>query len=135
MTTSTISSKCLCGHITVSIPQTEFNKTDSIGLCYCKTCRQIGGCLASYNLYILEKDVRMEGQPTIYEDKNTDSGTTIQRAFCSNCGSSIYGKNPKSTGPIALRLGMFDELPKPGMALYCKRRPDWLKPIDDIDEH
>ncbi|CAF0911203.1 unnamed protein product [Adineta steineri] len=135
MTSSTVTSKCLCGQITVSVPQAALNKTDSVGLCYCKNCRQTGGCLASYNLYLSEKDVTIEGQPKIYEDKNTDNGTKLQRAFCGNCGSPICLKNPKLAGLMAVRLGMFDELPKPGMVLYCKSRPNWIKPIDGVQEN
>ncbi|CAF4270330.1 unnamed protein product [Adineta steineri] len=135
MTSSTVTSKCLCGQITVSVPQAALNKTDCIGLCYCKNCRQTGGCLAAYNLYLPEKDVTIDGQPKIYEDKNTDSGTKIQRAFCGNCGSPIHLKNPKFAGAISIRLGGFDELPKPGMELYGKDRPNWFKQIDGVKEH
>ncbi|CAF4450846.1 unnamed protein product, partial [Adineta steineri] len=113
MTSSTVTSKCLCGQISVSVPQAALNRTECVGLCYCKNCKQSGGCLASYNLYVPEKDVTIQGQPEIYEDKDTDSGTKIQRAFCGNCGSPIYGKNPGFVGLMAVRLGMFDELPKP----------------------
>ena len=135
MSESTISGKCLCGQISVSVPETVFNKNDSVGLCYCKNCRQSGGCLASYNLYMPERDVQIQGQPKIYWDKNTNSGTTVQRAFCDHCGSPIYGKNPNFVGLIAVRLGIFDRLPKPGMALYCKERPDWHKVIEGVEEH
>ncbi|CAF1474223.1 unnamed protein product [Adineta steineri] len=135
MTSSTVTSKCLCGQITVSVPQAALNRTECVGLCYCKNCRQSSGGLESYNLYLPEKDVTIDGQPKIYEDKNTDSGIKIQRAFCGNCGSPIYGKNPGFVGLMAVRLGMFDELPKPGMALYCKRRPDWVKSVDGMQEN
>ncbi|CAF1048673.1 unnamed protein product [Didymodactylos carnosus] len=135
MTASTISGKCLCGQISVSVPQAAFHKTENIGLCYCKNCRQSGGCLASYNLYLTERDVKVQGQPKIYHDNNTDSGATLERAFCKDCGSSIYGKNPKFIGLIAVRLGIFDQLPKPGMALYCKDRSHWNKAIDGVEEH
>ncbi|CAF1381517.1 unnamed protein product [Rotaria sordida] len=136
MTASTISGKCLCGQISVSVSQVAFNKTENVGVCYCKNCRQSGGCLASYNLYVSEGDVKIQGQPKIYQDSNTDSGTTLERAFCGNCGSPVYGKNPKFIDLIAVRLGLFDQLPKPGMALYCKNRPEWDKgTIDGVQEH
>jgi hypothetical protein len=136
MSTSTISGKCLCGQISVSVSQDAFSKTENVGLCFCKNCRQSGGCLASYNLYLPEADVKIQGQqPKIYHDKDTDSGTTTYRAFCNDCGSPIYGKNPKYTGLIGVRLGLFDQLPKPGMALYCKDRPQWNKAIDGVEEH
>ena len=136
MTASTTSGKCLCGQISVSVPQDAFNRSENVGLCYCKNCRQSGGCLASYNLYLSDADVKVQGQPKIYQDPNTDSGTTVERAFCSHCGSPLYGKNPKFPGLIAVRLGLFDQLPKPGMALYCKNRAEWNKTtMDGVKEH
>lgn len=133
---SMISGKCLCGQLCVTVSQDVFNKSENIGLCYCKNCQQSGGCLSSYNLYLSETEVKIEGQPKFYQDSNTDSGTTVIRAFCSNCGSPLYGKNPKFPGLIAVRMGIFDDKPKPGMVLYCKNRPDWQKStIDGLQEH
>ncbi|CAF4005627.1 unnamed protein product, partial [Rotaria sp. Silwood1] len=60
-------------------------------------------------LYLSEGDVKIQGQPKLYKDPNTDSGTTVERAFCSNCGSPVYGKNPQFIGLIAVRLGLFDQ--------------------------
>jgi hypothetical protein len=48
----------------------------------------------------------------------------------------LYGKNPQFPGLIAVRLGLFDQLPKPGMALYCNNRPEWNKAtMDGVKEH
>ena len=130
-----VTGKCLCGQISVSIPEVFLNKSEHIGLCYCKNCRQSGGCLASYNLYLPEKDVTIQGEPKIYLDKETKSGTTIQRAFCGNCGSPVFGKNPNFAGLVAVRLGSFDQLTKPSMVLFCKDRPQWDKSIDETQEN
>ncbi|UJR24609.1 hypothetical protein I4U23_005984 [Adineta vaga] len=135
MATNIVTGKCLCGEISISLPENILSNSENVGLCFCKNCRQSAGSLASYNLYLPEKDVTIQGQPKIYFDKDTTSGTTIQRAFCANCGSPMYGKNPKFAGLIAVRLGSFDRLTKPGMALYCKDRPEWNKVIDGIQEN
>ena len=133
---STVSGKCLCGEIYVSVPKDVVNKTENVGICYCRNCQQSGGCLASHNLYLSEGEVNVQGQPKLYHDPNTDSGTTVIRAFCGNCGSPLYGKNPKFPGLIAVRMGLFNEKPKPGMALYCKNRPEWERgAIDGSKEH
>lgn len=136
MSASTITGKCLCGRISVSVPQEAFNKSENVGICYCKNCRQSGGCIASYNLYLSQADVKIQGQqPKIYHDKDTDSGTIVERAFCNDCGSPIYGQSPKFAPLVGVRLGLFDQLPKPGMALYSKDSPQWKTAIDGIEEH
>ncbi|CAF0749902.1 unnamed protein product [Adineta ricciae] len=135
MTVNLVTGKCLCGQISVSVPETILKQSKNVGLCYCKNCRQTGGCLASYNLYLPEKDAIIQGEPKIYLDSNTTNGQIIQRAFCENCGSPIYGRNPTSSRLIAVKLGIFDELTKPSIALFCKDRPEWNRLIDGIQDY
>jgi hypothetical protein len=126
--------KCLCGQITVSITKEAFNANDNIALCHCKNCRQSNGSLASINILVPESAVKITGQPKIYQDNNTGSGNTIQRAFCSNCGSPIYTVTPALPGIQIVKLGLFDEIPKPTTEIYCKRRLSWNKPIDGVKQ-
>ena len=127
---SFVTGHCLCGQITVSVPKAVFEAPDKNCVCHCKNCRQSSGSLASMNLMVSESDTRITGRPKIYQDQNTDSGATIQRAFCDSCGSPIYGASPNVSGIKFIKLGLFDEIPKPSMELYCKTRPSWNKPID-----
>ncbi|CAF0951094.1 unnamed protein product [Adineta steineri] len=124
--------KCLCGEITVSIPTETLNTSDLITMCHCKNCRQAGGSLESINIIIPESSVEINGQPKIYLDNNTDSGTPLQRAFCSNCGCPIYTATSNHPGIQVIKLGLFDKIPKPTMEGYCKSLPSWSKPIDGI---
>ncbi|CAF1338463.1 unnamed protein product [Adineta ricciae] len=114
MVDKVVTGKCLCGQISVSIPEVILNKSEHIGLCYYVT---------------------IQGEPKIYLDKDTKSGTTVRRAFCGNCGSPMFGKNPNFAGLMAIRLGCFDQLTKPGMVLFCKDRPQWDKSIDGTQEN
>jgi hypothetical protein len=127
---NSITGKCLCGQITVSITKEAFDATGNTGVCHCKNCRQASGSFASINIRVPESAVKITGQPKIYQDSDTDSGNTIQRAFCSNCGSPIYSAVPTMPGIQVVKLGLFDEIPKPAIELFCKRRPSWNKPID-----
>jgi hypothetical protein len=122
--------KCLCGQITISITKEALNATENTYVCRCKNCRQSSGSLASIGVIVPESAIQITGQPKFYQDKNTDSGTLIQRAFCGNCGSPIYTKSPTMPGVQIVKLGLFDEIPKPSMELYCRERPSWDKPID-----
>ncbi|CAF1140866.1 unnamed protein product [Rotaria sp. Silwood1] len=110
------------------------NATGETCVCHCKSCRRAGGSLASINVIVPESAVEITGQPKIYHDSNTDSGTTIQRTFCDNCGSPIYSTTPTMPGVRIVKLGLFDEIPKPSFELYCKTRPSWNKPIDDAKQ-
>jgi hypothetical protein len=127
---SSITGKCLCGQITVSIPKESLNANGNTALCHCKNCCRAGGSLGSINIIVPESDVQIKGQPTIYQDSDMDSGAPIQRAFCGNCGTQIYTASPNISGVKIVRLGLFDEIPKPSLELYCKSIPSWNKPID-----
>jgi hypothetical protein len=127
---NSVTGECLCGQISVSVTREAFNATDNTCLCHCKNCRQCGGALASIVAIIPDSAVKITGQPKIYLDGNTTSGASVQRAFCSNCGCPIYTVPPSLPGCKIIKLGLFDEIPKPSMELFCKRRPSWNKPID-----
>ncbi|CAF1105636.1 unnamed protein product [Didymodactylos carnosus] len=128
------SGSCLCGQITVTIPQEALNRTEAIAQCRCKNCRQTGGTTASLVAIVPEQYIKIRGQPQIYNDSNTASGNIIQRAFCGNCGSPIYTQSPTTPGMKVVKLGLFDQLPKPGLELFCKDRPQWQKGIDGVKE-
>jgi hypothetical protein len=125
-----ITGKCLCGQITVSITKEALNATERTYVCRCKNCRQSSGSFASTGVIVSESALKIIGEPKFYQDTETDSGTSIQRAFCGNCGSPIYTASPTMPGVKIIKLGLFDEIPKPSMELYCKARPVWDKPID-----
>ena len=127
-----VTGKCLCGQISVTIPRDALNKSESTGICYCKNCRQTGGSLAVIHVFLPETDVKIQGKPKLYQDKNTASGNTLERFFCGDCGSSIYGKTPSMPpGTVAVQAGgLFDQVPKPGICVFSNQRQTWDQPIE-----
>lgn len=127
---SSSTGKCLCKQIIVSITQEVFSAGQGVCLCHCINCCRAGGSLGSINIIAPESAVKITGEPKIYQDTDTDSGKPLTRAFCENCGSSIYSSSPNMPGLLVIKLGLFDEIPKPSMELYCKSRASWDKAID-----
>lgn len=127
---SSITGQCLCGQITVSVTEEVMNNADNIAACHCKNCCRAGGCVGSINVVAPENAVEITGEPSIYEDGDTGSGTPLQRAFCGTCGSPIFTASPNTPGVQVIKLGLFDNIPKPSAELYCKSRPCWEKPVD-----
>ncbi|CAF3873659.1 unnamed protein product [Rotaria sp. Silwood1] len=127
---SSTTGECLCREIKISIAKEALDGDGKICLCHCKNCRQATGSMASTNIIVPESAVRIIGQPKIYQDSKTDSGKTVQRAFCDNCGSPIYSSTPSIPGAWIIKMGLFDDIPKPSMEVYCKSRLSWNKPID-----
>lgn len=90
-----------------------------------------------------------EGESSIraYQDKNTESGNTLTRSFCTNCGSSLFAKPEKEyilIQPSAIEGGQawgerrdygnscssakqYTLVPK--KEYFPERRLEWLKDI------
>lgn len=129
-----ITGSCLCGQITVSVNPEGNDATKSSTLCYCTNCRKIGGTLASINMIVPEEAVTVTGEPKIYQDNSTDSGVPIRRAFCGNCSCPIYSATTNLPGVLIVKCGLFEEIPPTAVELYCKRRPSWMKPVDNAEQ-
>ena len=96
---------CLCGAIryTVAAPVT------TLRACHCTHCQMTSGSGASVNAVILSKDFALtKGTPKRYSDK-ADSGRTLQRFFCGDCGSPIYSRRDSTPERVVVRAGTFDD--------------------------
>ena len=103
---STLTGGCLCGAIryTISAPVT------ALRACHCANCQKSSGAGGTVNAVVQEADFRItKGETKHYDDSATQSGRTLSRHFCGNCGSPIYShRNPKP-GFIVVRAGTLDD--------------------------
>jgi len=81
---------CNCKAITITIedPPSGSDPLYSI-YCHCTTCRRQSGASGTYVVVADEDKVKID-DPKSYQrtwkDTETDSGTPLDRQFCSNCG-------------------------------------------------
>ena len=67
-----------------------------------------------------------------YRDNHTDSGATVERSFCGNCGSSVSTRNAEYfPDKIIIHAGTIDAIEDgkgwtPQIEAFCKRKSDWL---------
>jgi len=111
-----LTGNCLCGNI-------SFVADGDIGIqanCHCKDCQQVTGATFATIVFMSEKDVRVTGKLHDFHHK-VDSGNTLSKHFCPNCGSQMFTKNPKREGIIGLRAGSINEKDeiKPQFNVYC----------------
>ena len=96
---------CLCGAIryTVSEPITELRA------CHCTNCQKASGTGASVNAAVKSAAFRLtQGTPKRYTAV-ADSGRTLHRYFCGDCGSPIYSQRATTPELLMLRAGTLDE--------------------------
>ena len=85
---SVFSGKCLCGNVSYqchSEPKAVFN-------CHCEDCRRATGSVFGTNLFVPEAKVEISGAVSSYSHIS-DSGSTMTKRFCPNCGSLLFGSN------------------------------------------
>ena len=102
---SVFSGKCLCGKVAYTChtePKTIFN-------CHCEDCRRATGSVFGTNLFVPEDKVEIFGKVSSYSH-TSDSGSTMTKRFCPNCGSLLFGKNSAKVNVLSIRAGTVDQL-------------------------
>ena len=125
---SVFTGKCLCGSISYkcySAPNAIFN-------CHCNDCRRATGSVFGTNLFVPEDKVEISGHVSSY-DHSSDSGSTMTKLFCSNCGSLLFGRNSAKPNVMSIRAGTVEQLEviKPMINVFMKSRV----PSTPIDEN
>jgi hypothetical protein len=103
--TASLTGGCLCGAIryTVDAPITELRA------CHCKNCQKASGAGGSVNAVIPAAALHLtQGTPKRYSAV-VDSGRTLHRYFCGDCGSPLYGQRAASPDTYVLRAGSLDD--------------------------
>lgn len=95
---------CLCGAIRyrVGSPITQLRA------CHCTHCQKASGCGASVNATIQSSSFTLtQGRPKRF-DTLADSGRTLHRYFCGDCGSPIYSQRATMPELMVLKVGTLD---------------------------
>ena len=114
-----ITGHCLCGNITFSADC----DIKMIGNCHCDDCRQATGAAYGTLLFLDESAVTINGTPKIFKHK-ADSGADMEKLFCPDCGSQMFGRNSNRPGTITVRAGVVDQkaLVEPAFNVYLSSR-------------
>jgi hypothetical protein len=109
--TESLAGGCLCGAIrfTISTPVSELRA------CHCTACQKASGAGGSVNAPMPSSAFKItQGTPKRFEMK-ADSGRTLYRFFCGDCGSPIYSQRANNPDMVVVRAGLFDR--KQGMKI------------------
>ena len=104
---TTMTGSCLCRAIRyeVSVPIAELRA------CHCKDCQKSSGAGGSVNAMIPTSGFRItQGTPKRYS-VTADSGRTLHRFFCGECGSPLFSRREIVPETTSLRIGTLDNPP------------------------
>lgn len=100
-----LTGSCLCGAIrySISAPISELRS------CRCKNCQKASGAGGSVNAAVPSSAFQLtQGTPKRYSAV-ADSGRTLHRYFCGDCGSPIYSQRATTPETMMVRAGTLDE--------------------------
>ena len=103
--TTTHTGGCLCGAVryAVSAPIT------TLRVCHCTHCQKNTGTGASVNAVVAGTDFAVtQGTPKRFVIR-ADSGRTLHRYFCGDCGSPLYAHRETGTERIVVKAGTLDD--------------------------
>ena len=114
---------CLCGAIryAVDAPLAELRE------CHCTDCQRASGAHGAVVAFVRRENFRLlRGTPKRYA-KQADSGRTLFRYFCGECGSSLYSHRGNMPEVIGIRAGTLDD--SSGLRItghiWTKSAPPW----------
>ena len=119
------SGSCLCEAITYQIPKSSLMEA----VCHCKNCQKQAGSAFSTLAGIKKSDFSLTGKPKLFVDKATDSGASVERYFCENCGSPIYSALPSQPDVIYLKTGTLNDTSdfNPSIHVWAATKQNWVE--------
>lgn len=129
---ATITGGCLCGDIRYEINGEPVRAAH----CHCDDCRRATGASFATNVFFKDEDVKItKGSPKRFQHK-ADSGNTLTKEFCGNCGSQLFGIGSGSTGIRHVKVGTLDDASfvKPQIEVFTSRKLPFIR-LSDETEH
>jgi hypothetical protein len=119
---------CLCGGVRFEV-ELPFRRANH---CHCSFCRKHSGTFGLTQARVPSHRFRLlEGEELIraYEPE----GGTARKAFCSTCGSSLFGGQWPEGDEVSVRLGALDDDPgiRPQYHSFVDSRAVWDELPDD----
>ena len=103
-----LSGSCLCGAIRYTVTAPLSSPPMELRACHCTHCQKTSGAGGSVNVPLASDAFRItQGTPKRYTAK-ADSGRTLYRFFCADCGSPIYSQRESNPAMVVVRAGTLD---------------------------
>ncbi len=97
--------KCLCGRV----QYTFTHRLSGLDVCHCKNCQRQSGASFVPFLAIPLAALQVAGSPKTFMDDDTESGKTVARYFCGDCGSPLYVIVEAAPNTAYVAVGTLDD--------------------------
>jgi hypothetical protein len=119
-----IAGGCLCGKVRYSAS----GDPAFVGVCHCRDCQKFTGSAFAVVVGVPKPAFSLQGMVSTYS-KTGDTGKSIQRQFCPECGSSIADEADALPGVVMISSGTLDDpgWVKPATQIYCDSAQPWVQ--------
>lgn len=121
---------CRCGTIRYECHSEPL----TVSFCYCRDCQKAsGGPFCNYAVVPAEAVKITKGQTKSYV-VHADSGNTVQREFCAECGTPLFASNGKV---FVLTVGSLDDARdiRPTIAIWLDSAQPWAPVPDNVGRY
>jgi hypothetical protein len=91
--------------------------------CHCSDCRAATGAAYGTLVFVGADALKVSGSPKVFKH-TADSGADMEKHFCQDCGSQLFGKNSNRANMVSLRAGVLDQtdIIKPAVNVYVSSK-------------
>ena len=121
---------CLCGAVRFEVD----GPIGPITCCHCSLCRRASGSAFTTSASVDAERFRVvKGNELLRE---FESSPQNRRAFCSQCGSQLFGRHDAYPAVVRVRAGAFDDDPKTRIAadIMMSSKAPWLEGHEHAEE-
>ena len=96
------------------------------GFCHCADCQKSSGAPHVMHVAFPADAIKVVGVTKTFQSR-ADSGGTVTREFCGECGSRLFGSSTTMPGVKTVHAAAFDDPNafRPMMSVYAKRVRAW----------
>jgi len=128
---SVVRGSCLCGGVRFQVTP-PFIRANH---CHCSRCRKHSGTAVCTQARIWrEQFTLLQGEELI---RVYGAGEGAVKAFCSVCGSSLFGGTWPEGRQVSIRMGAFDDDPeiRPQFHTFVESAAPWERIADDLPQY
>ena len=119
---------CTCGTVRYELSEEPIYQL----VCHCTHCQKASGSAFAEVLIVAADRLAMLGSEPKYFAVKAESGRTMNRGFCEECGSPVMIRRPETPQVVFLQAGSLDDpaLFKPAAEVFTCRAHSLARPID-----
>jgi hypothetical protein len=128
-----LSARCACGAVSLHFAGPVL----SMFLCSCEDCQKASGTGHSAVALARPADVIIEGVTKSFA-RSANSGATLTRWFCPECGTPLYARSSRAPEILMLPVGLFGAATDwyvPNQLIFARSHRDWDVLAADLPQH